>query len=79
MGDVSQRNKKRVTPRGGSSSGGKYSKFRELYAVLWRSNGVLPSELAKQDPRLLFCMLDTDNEPELPENMSPYLKMFYGM
>lgn len=80
MGYVCGRAKKRIKPRdprlgrrGGSGKG----RFRDLYASLFKTWHILPSELARQDPRLLLDALG-DDEPELPENMSPYMKMFYG-
>ncbi len=81
MGYVCGRAKKRIKPRDprlgrrGTARGGR---FRDLYASLFKAWHILPSELARQDPRLLLDALG-DDEPELPENMSAHMKMFYGL
>lgn len=50
-----------------------------MYALLWQKCGMLPDRLAKQNPRLLFDMLDEPEEEEIkPEEMNPHLRMFYG-
>ena len=80
MGYVCGFTKKRIKPRDprlGWRSGGREGRFRDLYVSLFRAWHILPSDLARQDPRLLLNVL-VDDEPELPENMSPYMKMFYG-
>ncbi|MFR1847423.1 MAG: hypothetical protein ACLU4H_11845 [Hominilimicola sp.] len=41
-------------------------------------HGILPNDLAKQDPRLLLAVIIEDEEEEYTGN-DPYLKMFYGM
>lgn len=46
---------------------------------MFRNYRILPSEIAKQDPKLLFCMLDGLSENEEYGGDDPYLKMFYGL
>lgn len=44
---------------------------------MFKSFHILPSDVAKQDPRILMQMLNDDNEEEYAGN-DPYLNMFYG-
>lgn len=66
--------KKRV--RSGSETGN--GKLRDLYAVLFRSKGIMPDTVAKQDPKRLLDLLDSlageEEYTEIPEQ----LKFFYG-
>lgn len=66
--------KKRVK---GSSSDNK--PLRTLYADLFKKMGLLPDTIMKQNPFVLFRMLDdlddtAERQDEIPEN----LKFFYG-
>lgn len=65
--------KKRVKTAAVSKGGGR---LRDLYKVFFENFHILPSEVAKQPPFILFEMLDTaeDEEEEIPDN----LKWFYG-
>lgn len=68
--------KKRV--RSGNETGS--GKLRDLYAVLFRSKGIMPDTLAKQDPKRLLDLLDSlaDEKQEEYAGNDPYLQMFYG-
>lgn len=44
-----------------------------------KGRGILPNDLAKQDPRLLLAIISEDDEEEEYTGNDPYLKMFYGM
>lgn len=53
--------------------------LRTLYADLFRKRGLLPDTLMKQNPFVLFRMLDDmDDTTEEYAGNDPYLKMFYG-
>lgn len=52
----------------------------DLYGMFLKNWGIMPSELARQNPTLLFLALDTingdtDDEPEIPPGMA----FFYGV
>lgn len=66
---------KRGKPARGRAGG----KLSDLYGVMFKNYRILPSEIAKQDPKLLFCMLDDLGEDEEYGGDDPYLKMFYGL
>lgn len=69
--------KKRV--KSGSSTGG--GKLRDLYAVLFRSKGIMPDTVAKQNPKRLLDLLDSLAEEKQEEytGIPEELKFFYGM
>ena len=51
-----------------------------VYSMMFKTYDLLPSEVAKQDPILLFMTLDgleekTQGTREIPDN----LKFFYGL
>lgn len=50
--------------------------FGDLYGQLFKTHGLLPDVVARQDPWLLFMMLDglSEEEQEIPPNMA----FFYG-
>lgn len=50
--------------------------FGDLYGQLFKAHGLLPDVVARQDPWLLFMMLDglSKEEREIPPNMA----FFYG-
>ena len=67
--------KKRV--KSGGNGGGKLS---DLYAILFRSRGIMPDVLDRQDPKRLLDLLDSfaeDKQEEYTGN-DPYYAMFYG-
>ena len=70
-------NKKRV--KGGNSS--KSDPLLTLYADWFRQRGLLPNVISKQNPFVLFKMIDDleDDTEEVYTGNDPYLKMFYGM
>ena len=70
-------NKKRV--KGSNSS--KSQPLRTLYADWFRQRGLLPNVISKQNPFVLFKMIDDleDDTEEVYTGNDPYLKMFYGM
>ncbi|MCH5212267.1 MAG: hypothetical protein J1G06_04565 [Oscillospiraceae bacterium] len=53
---------------------------------MFKSKGILPDALAKQNPRLLFEMLDSVNDSSAdeksealnPDELNEYERMFYG-
>lgn len=53
-------------------------RLSDLYGTMLKYHGILPNDLAKQDPRLLLAVIIEDEEEEYTGN-DPYLKMFYGM
>ena len=67
--------KKRVKP---GESGGS---LRDIYVSLFESRGIMPGEVAKQIPFILFKMLDdlSSQNEDYGENMSEHEKMFYGL
>lgn len=65
-----------------NSSGRGGTPLRGLYAQLFKSCRILPDELGKQSPFVLFAMLrqlteDDEEEDDRPQ-MSGHLRMFYG-
>ena len=68
--------KKRV--KGNNS---KSQPLRTLYADWFRQRGLLPNVISKQNPFVLFKMIDDleDDTEEVYTGNDPYLKMFYGM
>lgn len=67
--------KKRLSRRT-ESSGGSLS---DLYGIFLKKWGILPSELARQDPKLLFMALDTMNSSKDELQIPPGMEFFYGM
>ena len=69
--------KKRV--KGSNSS--KSQPLRTLYADWFRQRGLLPNVISKQNPFVLFKMIDDleDDTEEVYKGNDSYLKMFYGM
>ena len=65
--------KKRV-----KSESGKGGCARDIYGTMFKEKGILPNDLARQDPKLLFTVLNQleDNETE---EIPPELGFFYGM
>ena len=62
------------------TSGGESTDLRSLYATLFKTCGILPDDAGKQNPFVLFRMLDSlsySDEDDRP-SMSGHLKMFYG-
>ena len=55
--------------------------LRTLYADWFRQRGLLPDVISKQNPFVLFKMIDDleDDTEEVYTGNDPYLKMFYGM
>lgn len=55
--------------------------LRTLYADWFRQRGLLPNVISKQNPFVLFKMIDDleDDTEEVYTGNDPYLKMFYGM
>lgn len=69
-------NKKRV--KGGNSES---QPLRKIYAQWFEKRGLLPDVISRQNPFVLFRMIDDlgDDEEEEYTGNDPYLKMFYGM
>ena len=55
--------------------------LRTLYADWFRQRGLLPDVISKQNPFVLFKMIDDleDDTEEVYTGNDPYLKMFYGL
>lgn len=70
--------KKRRSSGGGNNGGGK---IRDIYATMFKMHHLLPDEVGRQDPRILFDMLDalSGGGAEAYTGSDPYLRMFYGM
>ena len=72
--------KKRLNPDNEVSDRG--AGLRMLYADMFRGYGILPGDIAKQNPFILFKMMDmlhmegTQNETAITND---YLRVFYGM
>ena len=79
MGILCQRHR-RIRKKRVKSGGAKGGNLRDLYAALFKAAQMPPDEVARQSPRLLFCMLEGLKEDEEPdyESMSNEMKMFYG-
>jgi len=46
---------------------------------MFRGYGILPAQLSRENPYILFSMLDSlDEEEEKEEYTDGYLRMFYG-
>lgn len=65
--------KKRV-----KSDSGKGGRARDIYGTMFKSKGILPNDLARQDPKLLFTVLN-QLEDEETEEIPPEFGFFYGM
>ncbi|MBQ8301327.1 MAG: hypothetical protein IJX57_05125 [Clostridia bacterium] len=63
--------KKRVTSGDGGGA------LRDIYPVLLRHHHLLPDEVGRQNPWVLFTMLDGLGEEET-DYSNEHLKMFYG-
>lgn len=63
--------KKRVRS-GGSGT------LRDIYPVMLRCHHLLPDEVGRQNPWVLFRMLDAMDEDTEEEYSNEYLRMFYG-
>ena len=51
--------------------------MRDIYAMFFKYYHILPFEVGKQNPGILFDMLDSlDTDRDIPN--SEYLNMFYG-
>ena len=62
----------------GSGGGDKNAMLRSIYSSVFRAWGILPSELARQNPeQLLYVLQNTDNDvtKDIPKNS----QIFYGM
>ncbi len=53
--------------------------MRSLYATCFRQYHMLPDEVGRQRPYMLFAMLDDIEEDEEYTGGDPYLDMFYGL
>ena len=51
----------------------------DLYGMFLKNWGIMPSELARQNPTLLFLALDTLNGSEDKSEIPPGMAFFYGM
>lgn len=51
--------------------------MRDIYPVLFRHHHLLPDEVGRQNPWVLFRMLDGLGE-DTAEYTNEHLKMFYG-
>lgn len=71
--------KKRV--KDGNNEETEIRPLRSYYTDFFKSFQILPSELAKQSPKVLFKMLDglEDEEDEAFEVSNPMLRAFYGL
>ncbi len=64
-----------VKKRVGSGGGGR---LRDIYAVLFRNHRLLPDSVGRQNPWVMFDMLDSlDNGADFEEN--EHLKMLYDV
>lgn len=72
--------KKRVNP--GDEKSDRGTGLRTLYAQMFRGYGILPGDLARQSPFILFKMMDAlyekeeENETQVTDE---HLRIFYGM
>lgn len=54
--------------------------MRDVYSTFFKHYRLLPDEVGRQNPWILFKMLDNvSSSPDKPENGNEYIKMFYGM
>lgn len=59
-----------------SGNGGR---LRDMYASMFTYHNLLPDAVGKQNPNVLFKMLDTMGESQGTEiDGNKYLEMFYG-
>ncbi|MCI8956302.1 MAG: hypothetical protein HFE51_10430 [Clostridia bacterium] len=74
--------KKRGSRESGNSGGSNGGKLRDIYALMFKVHHLLPDEVGRQTPRVLFEMLDTLNgETEaMPQTNydSPYIRAVLG-
>ena len=71
--------KKRVKSGDGKGSGS--GKLSDIYKPLFLYHHLLPDEVGRQKPKVLFELIDSlseDDEQEEYTGNDPYLKMFYG-
>ena len=68
--------KKRV--KGGNSES---QPLRQIYAQWFKQRGLLPDVISRQNPFVLFRMIDDldDDTVDTYTGNDPYLKMFYGI
>lgn len=53
--------------------------LRDIYTVFFRYYHLLPDEVGKQNPRLLFALLDgSEAEDDYDYSDNEHLMMFYG-
>lgn len=53
--------------------------MRDLYKNLFRARGIMPDVVARQNPRLLFEMLDSIENEQIEENLPPSLGWLKGL
>lgn len=55
--------------------------LRKIYAQWFEKRGLLPDVISRQNPFVLFRMIDDlgDDTEDTYTGNDPYLKMFYGM
>ena len=58
-----------------TSGGG--GRLRDIYPLLLKHHHLLPDAVGKQNPWVLFAMLDSSRD-ETEEYTSGHLRMFYG-
>lgn len=82
MGDLcrchEQSGKKRVAS--GNGQGESNGRLRDMYGRMYRTAGLLPDVIAKQNPVLLFDMLyqlEAERKPSM-ENVPANLRWMYG-
>lgn len=61
----------RTSGNAGSGNG----KLRDIYKVLFENWGILPKELARQEPRALFSVLTGDSKVDI----QPGVRALYGL
>ena len=54
--------------------------LRDAYATLFKHHGLLPDEVGRQNPYILFKMLDslTEAKEQFDAKGNKHLEMFYG-
>lgn len=79
MAHVYGRNYIKKRLRSGGSGKGKLS---DLYVVFFRSYGIMPDVLDRQNPKAVFDLLEGlsegNNQDKEYTGNDPYLRMFYG-
>lgn len=70
--------------RANSGNGGNGGKIRDVYAALYLERGIMPDTVARQDPKILFDMMDTIDgmkerkKPSKQNYSSPYIRAVFG-